>query len=95
MESDVKTTAKKIKQENGAAFQRVFVRTVSHCLLELGYRSNKPTKKLIKQASEELPCEIRRKFKTWTKEQWMSVLWSDEATFTVTCKCNRRQSVSP
>ena len=91
VESDVKTTARKIKQENAAAFQKVSVRTVSRRLLQLDHRSNNPTKKpLLSRLQKNRRVKFAQKYKTWTKEQWMSVLWSDEATFTVTCNTGGR-----
>ena len=70
VESDVKTTAKKIKQENAAAFQTVSVRIVSRRLLQLGYRSNNPTKKpLLTRLQKNRRVKFAQKYMTWTKEQ--------------------------
>lgn len=45
VESNVKTTARKLKQENAAAFQSMSVRFTSRHLLDLAYCSLKSTEK--------------------------------------------------
>ena len=85
VESHVKTTTRKIKQENAAALQSVSVRTVSRRLLQLGHCTNNPTSKpLLSRRHKNRRVKLTQKYNTWTKEQLLSVLWSDEATFTVT-----------
>ena len=91
VESQTSTTARKIKEENPGAFAGVSVRTVSRRLHELGYNSYKRTKKpLITKKQKVKRCNFAKKYGQWTDEQWLRVLWSDEANFNITCNRNSR-----
>lgn len=90
-ENTASTTARKIKEENSGAFHGVSVRTVSRRLHELGYTSHKRTKKpLLSKTQKVKRVNFARNYAQWTDDDWLDVLWSDEATFNVTCNRNSR-----
>ena len=86
IESNVRITARKLKETNPLVFTDVSVRTVSRRVHELGYTSHKPVKKpLLTKPQRARRVAFADKYLTWDEEDWLNVLWSDEATFTVTC----------
>lgn len=86
VESNARVTARQLKESNAGVFHDVSVRTVSRRIHELGYRSHKPVKKpLLTKVQRARRVTFAKKYLTWTEEDWLGVLWSDESTFTVTC----------
>lgn len=86
LEQRPRVTARKLKEDNPELFGEVSIRTVSRRVKELGYNSEKPLRKpLITSRQKENRIKFAKKYSTWTEEDWLNVLWSDEATFTVTC----------
>ena len=78
-------TAREVKQNNPQLLDKVSTRTVSKCLHDdLGYRSYRARRKpLTTKKQKEKRLAFAKKYSEWSVEQWKSVLWSDEATFTV------------
>lgn len=86
VEADPRVTARVVKEANPGVFGEVSVRTVSRRVHELGYTSHKPVKKpLLTHAQKARRVAFANKYLTWDEEDWLTLLWSDEATFTVTC----------
>ena len=42
-------------------------------------------KPLVTRRQRENRINFAKKYQTWSEEDWLNVLWSDEATFNVTC----------
>ena len=86
LEANPRLTARKIKEMNPDIFGEVSVRTVNRRIAELGYTSHRPVKKPILSPKQKAKRVVfAKKYIAWDEVQWMSVLWSDESTFTVTC----------
>lgn len=86
LESEPRITARVLKMENTAVFSDVSVRTVSRRINELTYTSRKPVSKpLVTRAQRARRVAFADRYLTWCEDDWLGVLWSDEATFTVTC----------
>ncbi|KAG0714558.1 Transposable element Tcb1 transposase [Chionoecetes opilio] len=91
LESTPRVTARVLKENNPEVFGAVSVRIVSRRVHELGYTSQKPLKKpLLTRAQRARRVTFTKKYLAWTDGDWLSVLWSDEATFTVTCNRGAR-----
>lgn len=66
-------------------FGNVFVRTAPRRINELSFKSYKPQKKpMLTRAQRLRRVRFAKKYIDWGEENLKSVLWSDEATFTVT-----------
>ena len=75
----------KIKENNTGLFSELSVLIVSRHVHELGYTSHQPVKKLIVTRVQK----VRRvryvlKYIEGDDAEWLDVLWSDKAMFTVT-----------
>lgn len=91
VESNPRITARVIKENNSGVFGEVSVRTVSRRVRELGYTSHKPIRKpLLTKPQRQRRIEFAKKYSAFTNDDWLDVLWSDEATFTVTCNRGAR-----
>ena len=85
LEKCPRISARKIKENNCGLFSEVSVRTVSRRVHELGYTSHRPVKKPILTCKQKARrVAYARKYLQWDNADWLDVLWSDEATFTVT-----------
>ena len=78
-------TARKIKETNPGLLGKVSLRSVQQLLHDkLDYRSFQPRRKpLLTVAQKKKRISFAKKYSVWTLEEWRKVLWSDEATFTV------------
>ena len=86
LESNPRLSARKVKELNPEVLNNVSVRTVGRRINKLGYTSHRCIKKpLLTRKQRRKRVEFCKKYSAWTDEQWLSVLWSDESTFTVTC----------
>ena len=86
LESNPRVTARILKQDNPEVLGEVSARTIARRVSELGFKSHKPLRKpLLTRAQRERRVAFADKYLTWSEDDWLSVLWSDEATFTVTC----------
>ena len=86
IEKNPRLTARKVKENNPGVFSGVSVRTVSRRLHDLEYRSHRPAKKpLLTRIQKRRRVDFAKKYLVWPNDKWIDVLWSDEATFTVTC----------
>ncbi|KAG0721643.1 Transposable element Tcb1 transposase [Chionoecetes opilio] len=79
-------SAKELREKNPRLFQDVSVRTIQRCLRDdlcFQYRAprRKPILTTLQKKKRLLFC---KKYLAWEPEKWKKVLWSDEATFTVT-----------
>lgn len=91
LEGNPRVTARVVKEDNPDVFGEVSVRTVSRRVNELHYTSHKPLRKpLLTRAQRARRVAFANKYLTWSEDDWLSVLWSDEATFTVTCNRGAR-----
>lgn len=79
-------TARQLKNNNPHLLNHVSVRCVQKILHdELGYKSFKARKKpMLSVRQRQNRVNWCKRYKHWTVEDWKKVLWSDEATFTVT-----------
>lgn len=86
LETRPRVTARAVKEENPQVFGGVSVRTVSRRVHELGYVSHKPVQKPLVTAKQKVKrVAFAKKYAAWSEDDWLNVLWSDEATFSVTC----------
>ena len=83
---DPSLTARQLKEKNPILFGKCSVRCVSQALHDdLGYKSFRALKKpLLTQKQKEKRVKFCKKYAVWDLEDWKTVLWSDESTFTVT-----------
>lgn len=85
LESNPRISARKLREENPRLLGEVSVRTVSRLIDELGYSNHRAVKKpLLTRRHKVNRVQFARKYGAWD-EKWLTVLWSDESTFTVTC----------
>lgn len=85
LESNPRISARKLREENPRLLGEVSVRTVSRLIGELGYSNHRAVKKpLLTRRHKVNRVQFARKYGAWD-EKWLTVLWSDESTFTVTC----------
>ncbi|XP_042216883.1 uncharacterized protein LOC121862631 [Homarus americanus] len=80
-----KLMARELKQANPGLFGQVFLRSVQQLLHDdLGYRAYRPRRKpLLTAAQKKKRITFAKKYSVWSLQDWRNVLWSDEATFTV------------
>lgn len=83
---DPRLTARDLKEKNPQLLADVSVRSVQQLLHDdLGYRSFCARKKpLLTALQKKKRVNFCKKYLAWSEEQWKTVLWSDESTFTVT-----------
>ena len=85
-------SARELKEKNPLLLGHVSVRNVQRVLHDdLGYKSFKARRKpMLTKQQMERRMQFCTKYKAFSQEEWKKVLWSDEATFTVTgCGTNR------
>lgn len=102
LEKDPSFTAKKIKQEYIGDLQDVSVRCISdHLNKDLKYKSYRArVKPIISKKNKEDRLTFAEDKINWSLDQWREVLWSDEATFSVSCgskvgRVRRREGSDP
>lgn len=86
VDNEPRISAKELKENNPRLLQDVSVRTIQKRLrddLKFQYRAprRKPILTAVQKKKRLMFC---RKYLAWDPEKWKKVLWSDEATFTVT-----------
>lgn len=90
LEVNPRMTSRKLKESNPQLLGDVSVRTVNRRINELGYTSHRPRKKpILTKLQRDKRVKFARKYSVWDESQWLSLLWSDESTFTVTCNRGR------
>ena len=79
-------TARELKETNPQLLGGVSLRSVQQFLHdELGYRSYRARRKpLLSKQQKEKRIKFAKKYSEWSVEDFRHILWSDEATFTVT-----------
>lgn len=79
-------TAREIKQNNPQLLGNVSIRSIQDLLHDdLGYRSYRARRKpLLTKVQKLKRLRFAKKYIVWSEDDWRRVLWSDEATFTVT-----------
>ena len=79
-------TARQLKENNPQLLGQVTIRCIQNILRnDLGYRSFKARRKpMLSFRQRQNRIKFCKKYQHWTQEDWKKVLWSDEATFTVT-----------
>lgn len=86
LEGEPKITARELKENNPRLLGDVSIRTVNRRVSELGYSGHRQVKKpILTDKQKDRRLNWAKKYGDWTPQQWSEVLWSDEATFTVTC----------
>lgn len=91
LEVNPRVTARKVKEQNPKVYGEVSVRTVSRRVHELGYKSHKPVcKPMLTRKQQAKRITFAKKYLNWSEDEWLNVLWSDEATFNVTCNRGAR-----
>ena len=92
LKADPSLTAKEIKDKNSRVLGDVSLRTIQERIHDdLLLRSFKARKKpllTLKQKAKRVA--FARKYLTWDEEKWQQVLWTDEATFSVTGAGSKR-----
>ena len=83
---DPKLTARELKEKNPKLLGNVSLRSVQQLLHDdLGYKSYRARKKpLLTELQKAKRVRFCKKYLNWSEEDWKTVLWSDEASFTVT-----------
>ena len=83
---DPKLTARELKEKNPKLLGNVSLRSVQQLLHDdLGYKSYRARKKpLLNELQKAKRVRFCKKYLNWSEEDWKTVLWSDEASFTVT-----------
>ena len=78
-------SCRQLKSENPQIFEGVSVRTLQdHACRKLKFRSRVAKKKpLLTKKNIEKRYKFAMKTKSWTVDQWRSVMWSDESSFKV------------
>ena len=81
-----RSTARELKETNPHLLGNVSVRSIQQFLHDdLGYRSYRARRKpLLTAVQKAKRLKFAEKYSVWSDEDWRGVLWSDEATFTVT-----------
>lgn len=79
-------TAREIKEKNPCLLSSVSLHCVQQALHDdLGFKSYHARRKpLLTEKQKKNRIRFCKKYSVWDLETWRSVLWSDEATFTVT-----------
>lgn len=86
LEVKPKSTARELKEKNPRLLSNVSIRTVNRRIADLGYSGHRQVKKpILSRVQKKRRLDFAKKYLHWTPQQWSQVLWSDEATFTVTC----------
>ncbi|XP_076047198.1 uncharacterized protein LOC143028681 [Oratosquilla oratoria] len=85
VDASPRITAPQLKEKNPKLLGHVSVRTVRHRLHDLQFSHHNARKKpLVSIKQKKNRVAFCRKYLQWDVEKWKNVLWSDEATFTVT-----------
>ncbi|KAG7165129.1 putative Transposable element Tcb1 transposase-like 8, partial [Homarus americanus] len=84
--SNPSLTAREVKERNPRLLSHVSLRYVQQALHNgLGFKSFRARRKpLLTKRQKENRVKFCKKYEVWDLETWRSVLWSDEATFSVT-----------
>ena len=91
LENNPRVTARVLKQDNPEVFGEVSVRTVSRRVNEQGFTNHKPSRKpLLTRAQRARRVAFADKYLTWGEDDWLTMLWLEEATFTVTSNRGER-----
>ena len=79
-------TARQVKEKNPGLLSHCSLRCVQQALHDdLGFKSYRARKKpALTQKQMENRVKFCKKYAVWDLDSWRSVLWSDEATFSVT-----------
>ncbi|MPC88779.1 Transposable element Tcb1 transposase [Portunus trituberculatus] len=78
-------SARELKKKNPQMLANVSVRTVQRLLHDdLGYRYLKPQRKFITARQQKKRVWFCQKYIALNEDKWKQVLWSGEATFTIT-----------
>ena len=86
LETNPRLTARKVKETNPEVFGEIAVRTVSKYIHDQDYKSRRPVKKpLLTKVQQGRRVTFAKKYLAWPDNKWLDVLWSNEATFSVTC----------
>lgn len=101
VESNPRLTARLLKEDNPNLLGEVSERSVRRCVHDtLGFNTCSPRRKPIltfRQRNKRV--SFAKRYLQWPEEKWKSVLWTDEATFSVTCnrfgKVKRRKGSDP
>ena len=93
LDSNPRMTAREIRESNPALFSHVSISTVGRLAHEKLQFTSRPARKkpLVTNRQKANRIKFAKEKLTWTHWKWRNVLWSDEATFTVTC--NRKGKV--
>ena len=86
VEQEPRITAKELKERNTQLLENTSVRTIQKRLRDdLGFQHRAPRRKpLLTNQQKKKRVIFSKKYLNWDLEKWKTVLWSDEATFTVT-----------
>ena len=86
VELEPRITAKELKERNKQLLENTSVRTIQKRLRDdLGFQHRAPRRKpLLTNQQRKKRVVFSKKYLNWDLEKWKTVLWSDEATFTVT-----------
>ncbi|KAG7155051.1 Transposable element Tcb1 transposase-like 7 [Homarus americanus] len=84
--SNPSLTAREVKERNPRLLCHVSLICVQQALHDdLGFKSFRARRKpLLTKRQKENRVKFCKKYEAWDLETWKSVLWSDEATFSVT-----------
>ncbi|XP_042228798.1 uncharacterized protein LOC121870891 [Homarus americanus] len=84
--SNPSLTAHEVRERNPCLLSHVSLRCVQQVLHDdLGFKSFRARRKpLLTKKQKENRVKFCKKYEVWDLETWKSVLWSNEATFSVT-----------
>ena len=85
LETNPFTTSRRIRESNPQVLGTLSTRTVRRRIKELEFSSHKPAKKpLLSKKQQKKRVDFGNKYLNWPEENWLDVLWLDEATFNIT-----------